>query len=993
MPYRCSTCKLEFSDEVAQANDYLCGVRSCHGRLERPVAAAYELPPGKLPLSKIAELGADLERHERAALRLKEIHSLLEQVMYLVDPAFVGRDGKTQAIDRIQHLAPRFGNVASVRWANRIRNGLTHILEKWPSLDPAEQRQEVENFERAGEQLQTAVTDLLPQLPTAVRSAVEGGVRSGGAARRDAHFRNVRADSTTRDGRSGFLVVVSFVVGGWESGDGYLDVQFWLDGKPLASSEPAAPGHLFRPTRDKVAWDGLEFFLPYEGLPGGAHRLEYQVRIREKEASGRRGDSSWRTVKLGERTAKTITVEVPVDVRITDVKDVHDVEREGRPGILVHVAFEVAGLAGVPLHVTASFVRDDGAPLTRPRSAAEPRGGAEEPVRRPAPFRTAEHRDRRLDFELFVAYDELALSHGRHRLTTRVEIARVDAAGTETVLATRDAAPPFERHSPPTRAFATTRSELREELNHEQGGELGMAIVASFGVQNMGRWDGRLVAFFRDDEGVDLADQDGKYKTTDGKVAASASFATKTDDDRLDDQRVFIPYSQLHLPPGRHAVRYLLFVRQMNPVKDLVRWDERRVEVVVPPVDVAATVTSTERAGVVAAGTGDIGMAIVASPTFRGLTGWPVRVVALLCDAVGAPLKDPAGAPVTVEGVIETPTDGSLPAPWQLFVPYARLPLGAGPQTVSYVLEIWLRDAPKLLVRGTRRTVAIVMPPTEAAATAPTVEVSHPTVKGQAGVRMRTSFRVTGMAKWPGQVVARFWRGDGAEVTVPEGAGYRLTTGQAAAWTKFQPASNDEQMNLELFIPHAVLGIASGTHALAYEIRVRQLRVAESTDVAKELHVSNRIPLSVTIAPPAPPPSKPILPPAPPVIRPSVTVGERMDMTVAGHLGMLIDIVFTVPAGVATTIECGAFFYAPDNTPLKDFDKNYYSHDGNVWTGELIDLAATPNVRASTLFIPYAQLHLIPGRRHALKYFVVIAEKTPWRELARTGWREFSVQV
>jgi hypothetical protein len=74
-----------------------------------------------------------------------------------------------------------------------------------------------------------------------------------------------------------------------------------------------------------------------------------------------------------------------------------------------------------------------------------------------------------------------------------------------------------------------------------------------------------LVLTFFDSAGQLLKDTDGQYFATDGTVASAITFVVGHNDtlvDTLDapDYRMFVPYSQLHLPPGVHPLRARLTI-------------------------------------------------------------------------------------------------------------------------------------------------------------------------------------------------------------------------------------------------------------------------------------------------------------------------------------------------------------------------------------------------------------------------------------------------
>ena len=93
----------------------------------------------------------------------------------------------------------------------------------------------------------------------------------------------------------------------------------------------------------------------------------------------------------------------------------------------------------------------------------------------------------------------------------------------------------------------------------------GLSIHVSFNVLGMKGSRGAVGAYFYLDDGTcaigrPLRDQDGRYASPDGQVAAGSEFTPEKDDARFDRFPLFLPRAQLHVDDGRFAVRYALRV-------------------------------------------------------------------------------------------------------------------------------------------------------------------------------------------------------------------------------------------------------------------------------------------------------------------------------------------------------------------------------------------------------------------------------------------------
>ncbi|MDF2193439.1 M12 family metallopeptidase [Paraflavitalea sp. CAU 1676] len=83
-----------------------------------------------------------------------------------------------------------------------------------------------------------------------------------------------------------------------------------------------------------------------------------------------------------------------------------------------------------------------------------------------------------------------------------------------------------------------------------------------------------------------------------------------------------------------------------------------------------------------------------------------------------------------------------------------------------------------------------------------------------------------------------------------------------------------------------------------------------------------------------------------------------------------------------------AFFYNANGTPLKDFNQQYYSNNGNVVVGEEVTANYASTLFNTQLFIPYEELHLATGN-HNLKVIISVFDDQV-REIAQAGAAYFT---
>ncbi|GAB5527156.1 MAG: hypothetical protein Roseis2KO_50280 [Roseivirga sp.] len=91
-------------------------------------------------------------------------------------------------------------------------------------------------------------------------------------------------------------------------------------------------------------------------------------------------------------------------------------------------------------------------------------------------------------------------------------------------------------------------------------GQLGMNIHVKFGVSNMKGINGACGAFFYYANGQKLMDFNQNYRASDGQVMVTAPITPIYDHALFEDLVIFMPYSELHMQPGTHALKMKLSI-------------------------------------------------------------------------------------------------------------------------------------------------------------------------------------------------------------------------------------------------------------------------------------------------------------------------------------------------------------------------------------------------------------------------------------------------
>lgn len=88
-----------------------------------------------------------------------------------------------------------------------------------------------------------------------------------------------------------------------------------------------------------------------------------------------------------------------------------------------------------------------------------------------------------------------------------------------------------------------------------EGSEKGMRVHVKFSVYNMKGMPGYLAIYFQDDAGTPLEDTNGKYDSSDGKVAVYFEINPCCQSTEYADVAVFMPYSELDLDGGEYNLK------------------------------------------------------------------------------------------------------------------------------------------------------------------------------------------------------------------------------------------------------------------------------------------------------------------------------------------------------------------------------------------------------------------------------------------------------
>ena len=229
----------------------------------------------------------------------------------------------------------------------------------------------------------------------------------------------------------------------------------------------------------------------------------------------------------------------------------------------------------------------------------------------------------------------------------------------------------------------------------------GIRLHLNFNVQNLKGEVCRAVAWFYDAEGKPLRDQNGAFASATGQVTTGVEFFPKYVSTNYQDLSLFIPYEELHLPDGKHTLRYRVALFHEGP---------NGYQQVGPPSEIStieysagppAPVSSIRNTFVEheAYQMGNKGLRVHLSFLAQNLKGKPCRAVVWFFHQDGSPLIDSNGEYVTMQGEVSTSTpfrplyEEAEYDDFSVFLPYQELHLLPGNYTLKYKVGLYY-DSP-----------------------------------------------------------------------------------------------------------------------------------------------------------------------------------------------------------------------------------------------------------------------------------------------------------
>jgi hypothetical protein len=114
---------------------------------------------------------------------------------------------------------------------------------------------------------------------------------------------------------------------------------------------------------------------------------------------------------------------------------------------------------------------------------------------------------------------------------------------------------PYTNEKPSSTAPSAAFDRVWVDYNVTEKGREGMRIHAKFTTYNMKGLDSHLAVYFARRNGEKLQTTNKSYASTDGQVAVFRALKPQYDPAEFTDLTVFMPYDELNLGRGKHALK------------------------------------------------------------------------------------------------------------------------------------------------------------------------------------------------------------------------------------------------------------------------------------------------------------------------------------------------------------------------------------------------------------------------------------------------------
>lgn len=284
--------------------------------------------------------------------------------------------------------------------------------------------------------------------------------------------------------------------------------------------------------------------------------------------------------------------------------------------------------------------------------------------------------------------------------------------------------------------------------------------------------------------------------------------------------------------------------------------------------------------------------------------------------------------------------------------------------------------------RSSRRVTSTPTPtpmsgPTAARATLAQVWLEHNQVEdGENGMLIHADLDVEGMRGKRLGVTARFYQGE--DLLRDANGDYVGAGGEVLVEDTLLPRRDRSTYpDFTLFMPYRELDLPPGVHELTTVFQLWNL--SDNTLLAE----STPLPFTYTL------PESPLVDTGEPAAL-IENVWIDHNLTQDGELGMVVHTRFSIINLNGVECQAAAYIEYAAGGSLRDFDGSYADSGGNVAAATLFTPAFDDAYYADlTIFVPYAQLHMLPGT-HDLRLIVVLYAGEEFISLTRSNYIPFT---
>jgi hypothetical protein len=237
----------------------------------------------------------------------------------------------------------------------------------------------------------------------------------------------------------------------------------------------------------------------------------------------------------------------------------YGVTQGGRLGMNIHMKFSVYELKGVATQIRIKFQDSQGADLKDSNKSFYTENGNVAVFGDLKPgYESTDYSD----FQVFMPYSEFDITRpGKYNL--KMDIDLIYESGTliqhltfyEFEYSRAEPTPTNTNTSTNSGSITASFDSVWIDYNITEKGTLGMRIHTKFSVTNMKGIDGSLRIYFQKADGTSLKSTDGNYESNLGNVAAFTDVRPGYQVAEYKDLATFMPYSELHLGPGKHDLK------------------------------------------------------------------------------------------------------------------------------------------------------------------------------------------------------------------------------------------------------------------------------------------------------------------------------------------------------------------------------------------------------------------------------------------------------